>query len=508
MPEENDVEENEKQDQKSSDSGDLEYEEEEEIKEQTKEEQEKEDEGVKLGSRKPKNQRSLKDRIKDKKEEDGVKKIGKDKLSFDGKRGYAQPSQTDVDTSNKRKEDKVDEITAERKEDLVDDIAGETKEEKEDIPPPPPPPSDLESDLAPEEKQEPEAEEQEEKMELEEVLSDDVERYEIKQQIPEVSGESAEFLAEEEEDEEDLEEEETDAPKRTSQELVHPKLFEKMNNRLERLSDKIDSFSERLDDYSDELTDLDEEMSLLTSRMEKVEDREVNYEKVEEKIKELSALYDLIASDVSPFMELDKDNSKNGENNHNGNPSNAEGAEKSQDLMDISRRFLSALRGNNSQNSSGDVKKASVPASRKVNSYPSAGIDNRKVSQESSIEKEAGEGNPAEEYDIEALMDWIEFLYRKSGGRIEDALDYYVELNWIDEDLKELVIEYTEGMKLELNDPSSDDEIIGEDGTVKQKGADWRLSPKEHKESLKYIKSIKRENGSNKNHDYSGRGET
>ncbi|MFP4608255.1 MAG: FlaD/FlaE family flagellar protein [Candidatus Aenigmatarchaeota archaeon] len=368
------------------------------------------------------------------KEEENIGSVGKEDWTFDGKKGYEKPSGTGADLRSKRKKESVEEITSERKEDIAAEIAGETtdeswEEETERVKSSPAP-------LEAEEKQEGIMEERAEEPPSE------IEKFEIRHGMPEVDGEPAErsysgdFREELARLEEKLLEKgfEPEAP-------PDSELVKDLKEKVADLSDKVDGFSE-------EMNDIEEEISLVISRMDRLERRKVNYEKVEEKLKELSALYDLLSSDVSPFIELgdlSKDSDKKGVGNHG--------------TMNNLNHFN---HGDHSEPFDEDVK--------------------RETTTPSDIN---------ERYDMEAMIDWIDFLYTKTSGNILGALDYYQELGWIEDDLKKNIQTYMEGMKLDISGESDEDRIIGEDGRVEKKEGDWRLSPEDHKESLRYIKAIK-----------------
>ncbi|MBS3817762.1 MAG: hypothetical protein KGY76_09400 [Candidatus Thermoplasmatota archaeon] len=350
-------------------------------------------------------------------EEESLKSIGQEDWTFDGKKGYEKPSHSGPDVKTMRKKEEVDEITSERKEGMVDEITGDkyrsdriqeqTIEGKERVPPPPSEPEETGS------------------QEEEPIEEKEIERYEIKHGMPDVAGKTAERRSRSKMDEE--------IPRGDEKRPADP-----VNSRLVKdLKEEVSELSEKVDGFSEELNDIEEEISLLTSRMDRLEKREVNHEKVEEKLKELSALYDLLSTDVSPFMDLDY-----------------LGQEKEEDEED----------------------EAPEPTP------------------EEKREKELKEEQAKlEDYDMEAMIDWIDFLYKKTGGNLEDALDYYKELGWIGDPLKENILSYSEGIKTDI--PEDEDKIIGEDGSVEKGEGDWKLSPQDHKESLRYIQAIKNDQG-------------
>ncbi len=384
------------------------------------------------------------------KDDKNIDTIGsEDVWTFDGKKGYEKPSGTDMGVKDERQKEKVEEITADRKEELANKIAGEREDEtpkkesrssgiKSERETPP-----SESESEPELEPEPE--------EMEEVFSEDVERYEIRQEMPSVSGETAKDLGQDSEEEE---EESNDAP---SESAVDQEEVEELKNQMEDLSQKVDNFSEEINELSQELTDIDEEISLLVSRMDKLEKRELNYSKVEEKLKELSALYDLLSSDVSPFMELDG----SGQERRTGKVNRGLGNPEANPLDNPNQVRTSE------KNKGNDSRKGDKPS------------------------------NGGQKYDMKAVIDWVDFLYSKTGGNLEKALEYYEDQDWIGEDLKESILSSVEGMKFAEKRDDDGDKIIDSDGQVKETDGDWRLSPQDHKESLQYIEAIKKSSETN-----------
>ncbi|GEM_PF-5628371 len=396
---------------------------------------------------------SLKSRLRSRDEdpdEEDIRSIGKDDWTFDGKKGYEK--RTGADLRSQRRKKRVDEITGGRKEDLVNEIAGESADEEYRVerlqeqtiekPSKPSPRPGFEG-----EKREGKKEKEENRGSMdEESPSDQLDKFEIRHGMPEVEGKSAE---------------DPNFQNRRRYRMEERPLSEDMrpigsidSELVEDLKEHVADLSDKVDGFSDELNDIDEEISLLVSRMDRLEKREVNYEKVEEKLKELSALYDILSSDVSPFIEL-------GELTHGS----SEGG----------RREVSA--GNN------------IDHINHLN-HPNGLKSSRRSQRSSDDGGEQSQDDISERYDMEAMIDWIDFLYTKTGGNIQDALDYYLELGWIGQDLKDNILTYTEGMKLDL-EYEEHDRIIGEDGDVQRGDKDWRLTPQDHKESLRYIKAIK-----------------
>ncbi|MFO8109184.1 MAG: FlaD/FlaE family flagellar protein [Thermoplasmata archaeon] len=188
---------------------------------------------------------------------------------------------------------------------------------------------------------------------------------------------------------------------------------------LSDVEEKIKEFSDQLEHVLIQLDTVEQKVSMFASRLDKLEKEEDNHEEFKEKLKELSALYDLLSSDISPFMDME----------HFSKPSEEEARQSRDEVSEIER------------------------------------------------------------YDMEAMIDWIDFLHKKTGRNIGEVLAYYEELGWIEESLKENILSYSKGIKADISEDG--DLIIGEDGEVESDEIDWRLSPEDHKKSLRFIRSIK-----------------
>ncbi len=89
-------------------------------------------------------------------------------------------------------------------------------------------------------------------------------------------------------------------------------------------------------------------------------------------------------------------------------------------------------------------------------------------------EKPAGNSTGTPEIHI---LEWLEFLLaRISLSGIPTLLDYYQEIGWIENGLKETALKYLNGMKLEE--------------AVEGSSEDWKLTPEDQSRSLKYIHLI------------------
>ncbi len=77
---------------------------------------------------------------------------------------------------------------------------------------------------------------------------------------------------------------------------------------------------------------------------------------------------------------------------------------------------------------------------------------------------------------IESIIDWVRFMVEKVGhSGIEELLQYYVDIRWISEDVKEILKRYADGIRVDIEPDVA---------TV-------QLDPEDHAKSLEYILTIK-----------------
>ncbi len=73
---------------------------------------------------------------------------------------------------------------------------------------------------------------------------------------------------------------------------------------------------------------------------------------------------------------------------------------------------------------------------------------------------------------IETLIDWVQFLLSKVGQEgIDDVINYYREINWITDDVADILRSYARGMRVD--------------------GSQGYMLPEDHAKSLDYISRIK-----------------
>ncbi len=74
---------------------------------------------------------------------------------------------------------------------------------------------------------------------------------------------------------------------------------------------------------------------------------------------------------------------------------------------------------------------------------------------------------------VVVLLNWIEFLMERVGrNNLMDALDYYVDIGWISEDVMSQIMAYARGIDYYVEKPT------------------WRLLPEDHTKSLLFIEKL------------------
>jgi flagellar protein FlaD len=74
---------------------------------------------------------------------------------------------------------------------------------------------------------------------------------------------------------------------------------------------------------------------------------------------------------------------------------------------------------------------------------------------------------------VVVLLNWIEFLMERVGrNNLMDALDYYVDIGWISEDVRSEIMAYARGIDYYVEKPT------------------WRLLPEDHTKSLLFIERL------------------
>ncbi len=262
-----------------------------------------------------------------------------------------------------------------------------------------------------------------------------IEKYKIELNIPDISGETV--VLKRGKEEEKPKEEKPKKKKRKKKKKEGKGMDEEYKEEISKITESIKDLQEEIDslysvtsNLSNDVSSISGKVSQMDSKVEELENVKDEYRKIEEMVRELSGLYDLITADINPFMEIESTPEE-------ARPGKSRSGKKEREL----------------------------------------GLGQEKTT----------------ELNNAAMIEWAEFLSeRVPPAKIEDILNYYQDIDWIDQRIKKKVLSYMEGVKRGKGAAKgAKDKVISEDGEVVSE--DWRLTPKEHQKSLQYIKNIKGE---------------
>ncbi|WP_321429267.1 FlaD/FlaE family flagellar protein [uncultured Methanolobus sp.] len=181
-----------------------------------------------------------------------------------------------------------------------------------------------------------------------------------------------------------------------------------MHESLEQLNSKTDDLFTRIDSLNQNLTDLAETTSTITTRLEDLENR---------------------PAAGSPKVVLSKDEEKRQTKNASAETEGINEGEMETEDVSV-------------------AKKTSLPLVRL-------------------------EFIKADPTSVVVLLNWIEFLMERVGrNNLMDALDYYVDIGWISEDVMSEIMAYARGIDYYVEKPT------------------WRLLPEDHTKSLLFIERL------------------
>lgn len=265
----------------------------------------------------------------------------------------------------------------------------------------------------------------------------------------------------------------------------HDDMVQKIEELINSKSKEIDANNEIVKEFDIRLNKMDGGLSSIRQNLEEVKDR---LEKIDETQLELMSLYEVVSSTINPFVgdnnpgtaekigEIEKKiaalsatapnmlltfkeefEAKLAEMEGNINSTRTTGAFNEETLVEhVSGMVFEKISPMLEQNSrQGNNSSASSPF-KKADAQVKSGIklthlDN---SAESSI----------------VLLNWINFLLEKVGrNNIIDVIKYYIEIDWINEEVGSKMVDYTDGLDYYVEKPT------------------WKLLPDDHVKSLMYI---------------------
>jgi len=216
---------------------------------------------------------------------------------------------------------------------------------------------------------------------------------------------------------------------------VSPQHLYKMEDELRRTRDIVEDLRHTVSVLEGEIKDLKGDMDRATYLLRSFEGLKNTMKDVESTVSELSGLYDLISSEINPFVEIPP------------------------------------------------LKKRRVKEQLEKQEESETDSEFRELS---DIFEEEEEGEDVTTWDRmyleseEWVLRWTKFLIDRVGKEgLEKVLNYYIDLEWIDQDLKDRVLELAKGTPTRLKK-----------GDVRKKKS-WKMDAEDHVKSLEYIRKVK-----------------
>ena len=211
---------------------------------------------------------------------------------------------------------------------------------------------------------------------------------------------------------------------------ANPQQIYKIEDDLRRTRDKVEDMSHTLSVLDGEVKELMADMERMSYLVRSLEGMKNTMRSMETTVSELSGLYDLISANVNPFI----------------------------DIPPMKMRGSTSDEGEDVECSELDIEKF------------------RSLSDIFEEEEEEKWGRDLDSE--ESIIKWTKFLLERVGKEgLDGALEYYLDLGWIDDDLVKRVKEVARGMS---SPPRPRD----------GKRSSWKMDADEHVESLGYIKKI------------------
>lgn len=216
----------------------------------------------------------------------------------------------------------------------------------------------------------------------------------------------------------------------------------KIEDDLRRTRDIVEDLKHNMGMIEGEVKDLRAEMGRMSYLLRSLEGLKNTMTDMESTVSELSGLYDLISANINPFVDIPPLKSRDKVVRQEDDLEEMETEEESGSKV---FQELSDIFDDDEEEPEGDEDEWGAP----------------------DLESE------------EWILRWTKFLIDKVGKEgLERALDYYMDLGWIDEDTIEKVLEISRGTK-------------GPRISAEGKKRSWRMDAEDHVKSLEYIKRMK-----------------
>lgn len=262
-------------------------------------------------------------------------------------------------------------------------------------------------------------------------------------------------------------------------------MVKKIEDIINSKSAQIDANDEAVKEFDIRLNKMDGGLSSIRQNIEEIKDR---LEKIDETQLELMSLYEVVSSTINPFV---------GENNP-GTTEKVEELEKKiaalsanapnmlssfkeefddrfreiEDRMNSTATSAALNEENLVEQVSGKVFEQISPM---LKLQSQQGNNTSPVNQVRKPEGQVKNGIKLTHLDNSAessivLLNWINFLLEKVGrNNIIEVIKYYIEIDWINEEVGSKMVDYTEGLDYYVEKPT------------------WKLLPDDHVKSLMYI---------------------
>ncbi len=249
---------------------------------------------------------------------------------------------------------------------------------------------------------------------------------------------------------------------------------------VEEITTKLDDLSRKIDELQAKIERHDSMIGSLQNEVNEI--RKVN-EEVQDNIKRLLDIYEVVSQRINPFIEMRGKEELPPVTSETIIPAEeippAIPAEKPETLISEKAPMVQER-----QPVSRGEEKREMTEMLRISEGPIL----------KSIKKDY--------YTIVLLMRWIEFLFeRVKRDKITLLLDYYVDIGWISREVKSEIMAYARGEVQDVTKYFPEEEIEAEietpAGTIKapkpriyKKVEDWRLSAEDHLKSLLFIMKI------------------
>ena len=250
---------------------------------------------------------------------------------------------------------------------------------------------------------------------------------------------------------------------------------------VEEITTKLDDLNRKIDELQAKIERHDSMIGSLQNEVNEI--RKVN-EEVQDNIKRLLDIYEVVSQRINPFIEMG-----GREELPPVTPETMIPAEEAPPIFPEEKKPeamypQSPTKAPEAQPLPRGEEKREVPELPKISEGPILKTIKRDY------------------YTIVLLMRWIEFLFeRVKRDKITLLLDYYVDIGWISREVKSEIMAYARGEVQDVTKYFPEEEIEAEietpAGTIKapkpriyKKVEDWRLSAEDHLKSLLFIMKI------------------